>query len=38
MITRRAVDLKQLKVLVLDEADNMLAQSAMGDQSLKVKK
>ena len=32
------VDLKNLKVLVLDEADNMLSQQALGDQSLMLKK
>jgi superfamily II DNA/RNA helicase len=39
MIRRKGtLDLRHLKVLVLDEADNMLAQSALGDQSLMVKK
>jgi len=39
MIRRKGtLDLKNLKVLVLDEADNMLSQAALGDQSLMVKK
>lgn len=39
MVRRRGtLDLKHLKVLVLDEADNMLSQQALGDQSLMVKK
>lgn len=39
MVKRRGtLDLKHLKVLVLDEADNMLSQQALGDQSLMVKK
>lgn len=38
MIRRKGtLDLKNLKVLVLDEADNMLSQAALGDQSLMVK-
>lgn len=39
MVRRKGtLDLKNLKVLVLDEADNMLNQQALGDQSLMVKK
>ncbi|KAK4054887.1 RNA helicase required for poly(A+) mRNA export [Microbotryomycetes sp. JL201] len=39
MVTKsRVLDLKDVKVFVLDEADNMLDQGTMGDQSVKVKK
>ena len=38
IIRRRQLDVSQLKVLVLDEADNMLDQQGMGDQCLRVKK
>ena len=34
---RRHLDVSQLKVLVLDEADNMLDQQGLGDQCLRVK-
>ena len=34
---RGVVDLKNIKTLVLDEADNMLDQGSMGDQSIQVK-
>ncbi|TFB07439.1 ATP-dependent RNA helicase DBP5 [Trichoderma ghanense] len=37
IIRRRQLDVSQLKVLVLDEADNMLDQQGMGDQCLRVK-
>ncbi|KAL6837841.1 DEAD domain-containing protein [Trichoderma camerunense] len=37
VIRRRQLDVSQLKVLVLDEADNMLDQQGMGDQCLRVK-
>ncbi|EHK39690.1 uncharacterized protein TrAtP1_006798 [Trichoderma atroviride] len=37
VIKRRQLDVSQLKVLVLDEADNMLDQQGMGDQCLRVK-
>ncbi|KAL6904921.1 DEAD domain-containing protein [Trichoderma evansii] len=37
IIRRRRLDVSQLKVLVLDEADNMLDQQGMGDQCLRVK-
>lgn len=38
IIRRRQLDISQLRVLVLDEADNMLDQQGLGDQCLKVKK
>lgn len=38
IIRRRQLDVSQLKVLVLDEADNMLDQQGLGDQCLRVKK
>lgn len=37
MIRKRAMDVRQLKVLVLDEADNMLDQQGLGDQCVRVK-
>ncbi|KAH6609521.1 atp-dependent rna helicase dbp5 [Trichoderma cornu-damae] len=37
IIRRRQLDVSQLRVLVLDEADNMLDQQGMGDQCLRVK-
>jgi ATP-dependent RNA helicase DDX19/DBP5 len=37
IIRRRQLDISQLRVLVLDEADNMLDQQGLGDQCLKVK-
>ncbi|KAF2746234.1 DEAD-domain-containing protein [Sporormia fimetaria CBS 119925] len=37
MIRRKNIDPRNLKVLVLDEADNMLDQQGMGDQSKRVK-
>lgn len=36
--SRGVLDLSKLKVLVLDEADNMLDEGQMGDQSINVKK
>ena len=38
MIKRRLLDTKAIRVLVLDEADNMLEQQGMGEQCLRVKK
>ena len=38
MIKRRLLDTRAVKVLVLDEADNMLDQQGMGEQCLRVKK
>ncbi|KAJ5717941.1 hypothetical protein N7488_003587 [Penicillium malachiteum] len=37
MIKKRVMNPTQLKVLVLDEADNMLDQQGMGDQCIRVK-
>ena len=37
MVRRRYIDPKGLKILVLDEADNMLDQQGLGDQCTKVK-
>jgi ATP-dependent RNA helicase DDX19/DBP5 len=37
LIKRRQFDVSQMKVLVLDEADNMLDQQGLGDQCLRVK-
>jgi ATP-dependent RNA helicase DDX19/DBP5 len=37
LIRRRQFDVTQLKVLVIDEADNMLDQQGLGDQCLRVK-
>ncbi|KAI9358101.1 P-loop containing nucleoside triphosphate hydrolase protein [Pilaira anomala] len=34
---RKTIDSKHLKILVLDEADNMLDQDGLGDQSLRIK-
>ncbi|KAK0945992.1 RNA helicase required for poly(A+) mRNA export [Friedmanniomyces endolithicus] len=37
MIKRRQIDVRAMKVLTLDEADNMLDQQGMGDQCQRVK-
>ncbi|ETI20446.1 hypothetical protein G647_08481 [Cladophialophora carrionii CBS 160.54] len=37
MIRKRVMDVRQLKILVLDEADNMLDQQGLGDQCIRVK-
>ena len=37
-IKRRIIDPKTVRVLVLDEADNMLDQENLSDQCLKIKK
>ncbi|CCH43922.1 hypothetical protein BN7_3477 [Wickerhamomyces ciferrii] len=37
-IRRKQIDVSQLKVFVLDEADNMLDQQGLGDQCVRVKK
>lgn len=37
MIRKRIMDARGLKVLVLDEADNMLDQTGLGDQCIRVK-
>ncbi|KAK9782431.1 putative P-loop containing nucleoside triphosphate hydrolase protein [Seiridium cardinale] len=38
LIRRRQIDVSQLRVLVIDEADNMLDQQGLGDQCTRVKK
>lgn len=38
LIKRKQIDTKNVKVFVLDEADNMLDQQGLGEQSLRVKK
>lgn len=38
LIRRRQIDASQFKVLVIDEADNMLDQQGLGDQCARVKK
>jgi ATP-dependent RNA helicase DDX19/DBP5 len=37
MIRKRQLDQKEIKVFVLDEADNMLDQQGLGDQCIRVK-
>ena len=37
IIRRRQLDVSKLKLLVLDEADNMLDQQGLGDQCMRVK-
>jgi ATP-dependent RNA helicase DDX19/DBP5 len=37
MIQKRQIDVTKMKVLVLDEADNMLDQQGMGDQCTRVR-
>ncbi len=38
LIRRRVIDVSEVKVFVLDEADDMLNQDGLGDQTLRVKK
>lgn len=38
LIRRKVIDVSDIKVFVLDEADNMLDQGGLGDQTLRVKK
>jgi len=38
LVRRRQFDVSQLKILVIDEADNMLDQQGMGEQCVRVKK
>jgi ATP-dependent RNA helicase DDX19/DBP5 len=38
MIVKRKLDVKNIKAFVLDEADNMLDQQSLGEQTLRVKK
>ncbi len=37
-ILKKQVDTSQVKIFVADEADNMLDQQGLGDQTLRVKK
>jgi ATP-dependent RNA helicase DDX19/DBP5 len=38
LLRRKIIDSTHVKVFVLDEADNMLDQDGLGDQTLRVKK
>ena len=38
LIRRRSIDTTHVKIFVVDEADNMLDQQGLGDQTLRVKK
>lgn len=38
LIKNKSIDTSQIKVFVLDEADNMLDQQSLGEQSIRVKK
>lgn len=38
LIRKRSLDVKKVKIFVVDEADNMLDQQGLGDQTLRVKK
>ena len=38
LLRRRVIDTSEVKVFVCDEADNMLDQDGLGDQTLRVKK
>ena len=38
MIRRRLIDISNIKVVVLDEADNMLDLQGLGDQCIRIKK
>jgi ATP-dependent RNA helicase DDX19/DBP5 len=38
LIRKRSINPKQIKIFVVDEADNMLDQQGLGDQTLRVKK
>jgi superfamily II DNA/RNA helicase len=37
LIKRRKINVRNVKIFVLDEADNMLDQQGLGDQSIRVK-
>lgn len=37
LIKRRQIDVRSVRVFVLDEADNMLDQQGLGEQSMRVK-
>jgi len=38
LIRKKVIDVSSIKVFVLDEADNMLDQDGLGDQTLRIKK
>lgn len=38
LVRKRIIDVSGVKVFVLDEADDMLKQDGLGDQTLRVKK
>jgi len=38
LLRKKIIDSSEVKVFVLDEADNMLDQDGLGDQTLRVKK
>jgi ATP-dependent RNA helicase DDX19/DBP5 len=38
LLKKKIIDASDVKVFVLDEADNMLDQDGLGDQTLRVKK
>ena len=38
LIRRKVIDVSEVKVFVLDEADNMLDKDGLGEQTLRVKK
>ena len=38
MIAKRVLPIKEVKVLVLDEADEMMDLQGLGDQTLRIKK
>ena len=38
LLRRKIIDSSEVKVFVCDEADNMLDQDGLGDQTLRVKK
>lgn len=38
LMKRKLLDVSEVKIFVLDEADSMLDQQGMGDQSLRIKK
>jgi ATP-dependent RNA helicase DDX19/DBP5 len=38
MLRSKSINPATVRVLVLDEADNMLEQGSMGDQSISIKK
>lgn len=38
LLRRKAIESREIKIFVVDEADNMLDQQGLGDQTLRVKK